>query len=240
MPQRSQHSWKHNPRHETDKYQPPKCQVLDAISQGNPKGSPKRCSWPQTRAGCPQRRRDHREVCGPPGTSSLSSSILEMRGTALQRAPGTFPTSLQLGGQLRGEPLQGPGKAKSAHLPVHPPKQTRCNQEHLSTVPSSSHPTTPLIPLLLQSPEPAGCPGFNPTGSIIPIISLHFQSTSLHFQSTDLGAVHKSLHPESKAIYCFISSHLHFSNPWKQGRGLEHMGCPGGVCPADGGLGLLS
>lgn len=151
-----------------------------------------------------------------------------------------IPNILAAGGQLRGEPLQGPGKAESAHLPVHPPKQMRCNQEHLSTAPSSSHPTTPLIPLLLQSPEPAGCPGFNPTGSIIPIISLHFQSTSLHFQSTDLGAVHKSLHPESKAIYCFISSHLHFSNPWKQGRGLEHMGCPGGVCAEDGGLGLLS
>lgn len=132
----------------------------------------KGCPWPQTHAGCSQRRRDHREVCGPPETSSLFSSILEMRGTALQKAPGTLPTSLQLRGQLR-ELLHGPGKADSSHLPGLPPKQmskqSGASLYSAQQQPSHDTPHSPPPP-----PEPAGCPGFNPTGSIIPIISSIF------------------------------------------------------------------
>lgn len=203
-----------------------------------PKGLPKKMlmatdpCWMPTKKERPQggvwASRDKQPVLQHSGNERHSTAkssrhipnILTAGGTAERRTPpGTW--------ESRKRP---PSSASSETDEMQPGASLHSAQQQSSHDPPHSPPP----------PEPAGCPGFNPTGSIIPIISLHFQSTSLHFQSTDLGAVHKSLHPESKAIYCFISSHLHFSNPWKQGRGLEHMGCPGGVCPADGGLGLLS
>lgn len=100
----------------------------------------------------------------------LQHSGNERHSTA--KGPGAFPISLQLGAQLRGQPLHEPGKAESAHLPGLPPKKVRM-QPAVSLYSAQQQPShyTPHSP---PPPEPAGCPGFNPTGSIISIISSIF------------------------------------------------------------------
>lgn len=171
LPQRSQCSWKHTPRDETVKYEPPKCQILDVIFQRNPKDSPKR----MLTATDPCWMLAKERAQGGVWTSRDKQLVPQHSGNerhSTAKSSRHIPNILAAGGQLRGESLHGPEKAESAHLPGHPLKQISMQpgvslhnaQQQLSHNPPHSPPP----------PEPAGCPGFNPTGSIMPIISSIF------------------------------------------------------------------
>lgn len=123
LPQRSQHGWKHARRDETVKYEPPKCQILDVIFQGNPKDSPKRMFTATDPCWMLAKERAQGSVWTSRDKQLVPlHSGNERHSTA--KSSRHIPNILAAGGQLRGEPLHGPGKAESAHLPSRAPSKT--------------------------------------------------------------------------------------------------------------------
>lgn len=102
---------------------PLKCQILDVIFQGNPKDSPKRMFTATDPCWMLAKERAQGSVWTSRDKQLVPlHSGNERHSTA--KSSRHIPNILAAGGQLRGEPLHGPGKAESAHLPSRAPSKT--------------------------------------------------------------------------------------------------------------------